>query len=204
MTAHPADLIIESSPLDPQAKPLVEDLIHEYDSRYGTIFNAEGARAELYRYPPEAFAPPVGNFLLLLRNGETIGGGAFMRYDDETAEFKRIWTRSDLRRQGLARRIVAALEEKAADLGYSRVYLTTGFRQPEAVALYIGFGYRPLFDPSLSPEHYQSLPFEKHIGSKAGQPGTSPLKTPDPELAASLLRAYAKPDLRHSHLEAHP
>jgi len=180
------DQIVHTSPTDPRAQPLVEDLIHEYDSRYGTIFNREGAKAELYRYPPEAFAPPVGNFLLLMRNGDTIGGGAFMRFDDTTAEFKRIWTRRDLRRQGLARRIVAALEDQAARQGYTRVYLTTGFRQPEASTLYLTQGYRPLFDPALDPAFYKSLPFEKHIGALAGRPGTTALKRPDPELARQL------------------
>lgn len=186
MTAHLTDRIVDSSPTDPRARPLVEDLIREYDSRYGDVFNREGARAELYRYPPEAFAPPSGNFLLLVRQGETVGGGAFMRFDQATAEFKRIWTRADLRRQGLARRVVEALEARAAAQGYTRVYLTTGFRQPEAVALYLGFGYRPLFDPALDPRLYKSLPFEKHIGALAGRPGTAPLKVPDPVIAAEL------------------
>ena len=181
-----ADTIIETATTDPRAKPLIEDLIREYDGRYGFVFNPEGSQAELYRYPPEAFAPPDGSFLLLLRDGETIGGGGFKRLDDSTAELKRIWTRGDLRRQGLARRIVDALEERAAALGYTRLYLTTGFRQPEAQALYLGAGYRPLFDLSLAPEFYKTLPFEKHVGTKAGQPGTAPLKQPDPALAASL------------------
>ncbi len=180
------DLIVESTPTAPEAQPLVEDLIREYDGRYGTRFNPEGARAEVFRYPPETFARPDGNFVLLLRGGQTIGGGAFMRLDGETAEFKRIWTDLRFRRQGLARRIVLALEEKAAEQGYTRVYLTTGFRQPEAVGLYLGLGYRPLFDPSEDPELYLTLPFEKHIGALAGKPGTSPLKVPGvypPELA---------------------
>jgi GNAT superfamily N-acetyltransferase len=181
-----ADTIIESGPLDPRAAPLLADLIHEYDSRYGTVFNAEGATAELHRYPPEAFAPAHGNFLLLVRGGETIAGGAFMRFDDATAEVKRVWTRSDVRRQGLAQRIMQALEDKAASQGYTRIYLTTGFRQPEAVALYLGLGYRPLFLPELDPALYKTLPFEKHIGALAGKTGTSALKVPSPELAREL------------------
>ncbi len=59
-----------------------------------------------------------------------------MSHDDETAEVKRVWTRDDVRRQGLARKVISALEESAASLGYSRLYLTTGFRQPEAVQLF--------------------------------------------------------------------
>ncbi|WP_027667293.1 GNAT family N-acetyltransferase [Rhizobium leguminosarum] len=158
-----SDTFLYTSPLDPRAKPLIDELIYEYDSRYGNYFNAEGAAAELNRYPPEAFAPPHGNFLLLIRDGETIGGGAFKNYDERTAEFKRIWTRSDLRRQGLARKVLVELEAQAARQGYSRIYLTTGFRQPEAVSLYLNYGYSALFDTSADPEIYKSLPFEKDI-----------------------------------------
>lgn len=188
-----SDHFIVTSPLDPQAAPLVEDLIREYDQRYGTLFSTGGAREEVFRYPPDYFAAPNGTFLLLIRDGETIGGGAFMRYDDATTEFKRIWTRGDLRRQGLARRIVIELERQAAALGYTRVYLTTGFRQPEAKGLYLGLDYRPLFDPALPPELYATLPFEKHIGALAGQVGTTPLKQPAESFeAAAAASAAAK------------
>ncbi|MGF6176153.1 GNAT family N-acetyltransferase [Ensifer sp. 4252] len=158
-----SDTFLYTSPLHPRAKPLIDELIIEYDSRYGTYFSDEGAAAELNRYPPEAFAPPHGNFVLLIRNGETIGGGAFKHYDDRAAEFKRIWTRSDLRRQGLARKVLLELEAQAARQGYSRIYLTTGFRQPEAVGLYLGNGYTALFDVDADPEIYKTLPFEKDI-----------------------------------------
>ncbi len=162
-----SDTFLYTNTLDPRAKPLIDELIFEYDSRYGTYFNAEGAAAELNRYPPEAFAPPHGNFLLLLRDGETIGGGAFKHYDDRTAEFKRIWTRHDLRRQGLARKLLVELELQAARQGYQRIYLTTGFRQPEAVGLYLNNGYTALFDTSVDPEIYRSLPFEKDVSQLA-------------------------------------
>jgi hypothetical protein len=62
-----SDSFFYTSVKDPLATPLLEELLFEYDSRYGTFFNAEGAKAELNKYPPEAFSPPSGNFLLLLR-----------------------------------------------------------------------------------------------------------------------------------------
>jgi len=169
------DIIVQHSPLHPAAQPLIDGLVHEYDSLYADLDRPGGARTEILRYPTEAFTPPLGGFLLLLRDGETIAGGAFMSHDDETVELKRIWTASHLRRQGLARRIVLALEEEAGHLGYTRAYLSTGFRQPEATALYIALGYRPLFDTSLDAQRYRSLPFEKHIGAKLGQQASSPL-----------------------------
>lgn len=162
-----SDRFVYTTTLDPLAKPLIEELTFEYDSRYGSFYDAEGATKEMNRYAPEVFAPPHGSFLLLLRDGQAIAGGAFMRHEDEgTAEFKRIWTHSSLRRQGLARRVLVELEEQAARQGYSRIYLTTGFRQPEAVGLYLTNGYTALFDTTADPETIRKLPFEKLLPVK--------------------------------------
>ncbi|MCX7277271.1 MAG: GNAT family N-acetyltransferase [Burkholderiales bacterium] len=156
-----SETFLYTQPHDPAARPLIEALTREYDTRYGDIPRAEGEPKEMDRYPPEVFAPPHGNFVLLLRDGVAIGGGAFMRLDPHTAEFKRIWTHAELRRQGLARKIMVELEAQAVRQGYSRGYLTTGFRQPEAVALYLGHGYTPLFDLAQDPATIGSLPFQK-------------------------------------------
>jgi len=156
-------------PGDPLARPLLEDLEREYDARYGVEVFGEPASVELNRYPEEHFAAPDGAFLLLLRadpaGGDPVpvSGGAFMRSDERTAEFKRIWTRADLRGRGLAKRVLAALEEQAVRQGYERVYLTTGPRQPEAVALYLGAGYTPLFDPALPADRVGIHPFAKTL-----------------------------------------
>jgi GNAT superfamily N-acetyltransferase len=178
--AKMSDTFVYTTPLDPRAKPLIDELTYEYDSRYGSYFSEAGAVEEMNRYPAEAFAPPHGNFLLLERNGETIGGGAFKYYDARTAEFKRIWTRSDLRRQGLAVKVLLELEVLAARQGYSRIYLTTGFRQPEAVGLYLKYGYTALFDTDADPEIFKTLPFEKEIGHLAtvGLPQDVSVKQP--------------------------
>ena len=57
-----SDTFVYTTPLDPRAKPLIDELTYEYDSRYGSYFNAAGAVEEMNRYPAEAFAPPHGNF----------------------------------------------------------------------------------------------------------------------------------------------
>jgi GNAT superfamily N-acetyltransferase len=157
--------IHDTTPLAANAKPLIDALQIEYATRYSEYRRDNGAAAaeELARYPAALFAPPQGAFLVLIREGETIGGGAFKRYDERTAELKRIWTRSDLRRQGLARRVVEELEIRALRQGYSRVYLTTGFKQPEAWGLYIDSGYAPLFDTRLDPEVLVQLRFGKDL-----------------------------------------
>ncbi|QIJ66374.1 GNAT family N-acetyltransferase [Streptomyces sp. JB150] len=144
---------------DPRVRPLLRELGDEYCRRYG-----KDAHAELSRYPDEEFTAPYGGvLLLLLQAGEPVAGGAFRRYDPQTAELKRIWTHSAHRRRGLARRVVAELEREAAARGYRRVHLTTGPRQPEARALYLATGYTPLFDTDADPETIGPLPFEKHL-----------------------------------------
>ncbi|MGO4287195.1 GNAT family N-acetyltransferase [Bosea sp. TAB14] len=157
-----ADQFVYTTPLDPRAQPLVEQLTWEYATRYGSYFG-DPPGAEMSRYPAALFAPPDGNFVLLLRDGRAVAGGAFKRYDSHTAELKRVWTDAALRRQGLARRIVEELEQQAVRQGYNKIYLTTGFRQPEAKALYLGAGYTALFDLTVDPETYGILPFEKAL-----------------------------------------
>jgi GNAT superfamily N-acetyltransferase len=156
------DTFVYTTPMDARAKPLVDALTWEYETRYGTYWG-EPASTEMTRYPAELFAPPDGAFVLLLRDGEAIAGGAFKRYDERTAEVKRVWTHVDLRRQGLARLILDELEAQAVRQGYSRFYLTTGFRQPEAAGLYLSSGYTALFDTSVDPETVRILPFEKEL-----------------------------------------
>lgn len=151
---------------DPLAAPMLQELEWEYDTRYGDMFGAAAA-TELNRYPAAEFAAPDGAFLLLLRGGVPIAGGAFKRYDERTAEFKRIWTAATHRRQGLARRILTELEAEAARRGYERVFLTTGPRQPEAVNLYLATAYTPLFDPAESAEVVGIHGFEKDLAPLA-------------------------------------
>ena len=117
------DGFLYTTPLDPRAQPLIEALTWEYETRYGNYWG-EPAGAEMARYPAELFAPPHGAFLLLMRGGTAIAGGAFKRYDERTAELKRVWTHVELRRQGLARIVLAELEARALRQGYSRIYLT--------------------------------------------------------------------------------
>ena len=125
------DLTVLCLPLeDPRVQPLVDGLTEEYDSRYGTTFG--GAAEEMRRYPSTDFVAPHGTLLILQENGQTVAGGAFRRYDEQTAELKRIWTHADHRRRGLARQVLLELEDEAARYGYRRIYLTTGPRQPEA------------------------------------------------------------------------
>lgn len=130
---------------DPLAQPLLVELADEYAQRYEQ--SPEVMLAWLVSSPEGEFAAPHGGMLIGLLDGQPVTGGAFCKYDGETAELKRVWTHRDHRRRGYARSLLDALEAEIAGRGYRRVYLITGDRQPEAVELYRATGYTRLAEP---------------------------------------------------------
>ncbi|GDX03950.1 GNAT family N-acetyltransferase [Buttiauxella sp. WJP83] len=146
------------SPEAPELQPIITGLFGEYEARYGDYFSRD-AEVEL----TEWYLAPQGLFIVLERDGEIIATGAYKPFDEHTAEIKRIWTHSSLRKQGIAQRMMRELESRAQIAGYSHVYLTTGFRQPEAVKLYLSLGYQPQFDIQRNPEEYSVAPFDGRL-----------------------------------------
>jgi GNAT superfamily N-acetyltransferase len=146
---------------DPLARAQFEGLASEYSNRYGG--SAAHRYRELLAYPATEFQPPAGALIVALSNGVPVAGGALRRYDSKTAELKRIWTASGHRRRGYGKLVVAELERIALQRRYTRVHLTTGWRQPEAVALYLAAGYTPLYDPLVPSPEIGPHPFEKQL-----------------------------------------
>jgi GNAT superfamily N-acetyltransferase len=146
---------------DPLAEPLLAELAVEYATRYGA---PEDAVSKWLRgYPADEFTPPGGGLLIGLLDGRPVTGGAFRRFDDATAELKRIWTDSRHRRRGHGTALLVELETEIAARGYRRVYLTTGDRQPEAEALYLSAGYRRLPEPLPAEGDVYPLAFVKTL-----------------------------------------
>jgi GNAT superfamily N-acetyltransferase len=146
---------------DALAAPLLAELSAEYAQRYGGTTQA--VHAGLRAYPGAEFAPPGGGLLIGLLDDQPITGGAFRRFDSETAELKRIWTDGRHRRQGHAKALLGELETEIAARGYRRIYLMTGDRQPEAEALYLSSGYRRLTEPLPAEGPVYPIAFEKLI-----------------------------------------
>ncbi|MGY1803566.1 GNAT family N-acetyltransferase [Blastococcus sp. SYSU D00922] len=121
---------------DPLAQYLVEAVQQEYVLRYG---GRDAAVVE-----PAEFLPPQGLFLVAEVDGAPAGCGAWRALPDGAAEIKRVYVEPGFRRRGVARLVVAALEESAAAAGHPEVVLNSGREQPEALALYADLGYRPV------------------------------------------------------------
>lgn len=92
-----------------------------------------------------------------------VGCGAFKAFNSQSAEIKRMFTIPETRGKGVATLILKALENWAAQIGYSSCVLETGIRQTEAVALYKKNAYNITanYGPYVGVEN--SLCFEKKI-----------------------------------------
>jgi GNAT superfamily N-acetyltransferase len=121
---------------DPHVRRLVDALLDDLTARYG---GEDGA-------PPttgDQFAPPEGVFLVAELDGEPVGCGGIRPAAPATAEIKRMYVVPDRRGRGIARTLLAALEDAARARGYRELRLETGVSQPEAIALYTASGYAP-------------------------------------------------------------
>jgi GNAT superfamily N-acetyltransferase len=93
---------------------------------------------------PREFSAPAGVFLVGYCEGHAVSCGGIRSRGDGVAELKRLYVEPTRRGLGLGRQILRTLEEAAVSLGYREMWLETGIRQPEAIALYVSAGYRPV------------------------------------------------------------
>ena len=127
----------------PDAALLVEQVQEEYVERYGSRDDTP--------LRPGYFDAPDGAFFVGYDGRTPVATGAWRRRPDvtalgttETAEIKRMYVVRDRRGRGLARQMLAHLEQTAAAAGAEVVVLETGLRQPEAIAMYESSGYTPI------------------------------------------------------------
>jgi GNAT superfamily N-acetyltransferase len=123
---------------EPEVQKLVAEALGDLSRRYG------GSGDDT---PVESsdFAPPMGRFFVAC-DGDRLVGCAGWRAHGDDAELKRMYTAPAARGRGVARRLLAAIEESAQADGRKRLILETGDKQPEAIGLYTSAGYRRIDD----------------------------------------------------------
>ena len=84
----------------------------------------------------------IDTVLIAYDDDNPIGCGCFKRYDDKTAEIKRMFVQLEFRNRKIAGLMLQELESWSIERGYSKFILETGSNQPQAVALYKRCGYR--------------------------------------------------------------
>jgi len=121
----------------------VRALFEEYAAGLGVDLCFQGFDAELATLPGE-YAPPSGTLLLAWDDTQPLACVALRRFDQDTAELKRLYVRPAGRGLGLGRRLCEAVLEHARSTGYSRIRLDTLHDMHAAQALYRRLGFHPI------------------------------------------------------------
>ncbi|RYE72697.1 MAG: GNAT family N-acetyltransferase [Oxalobacteraceae bacterium] len=139
-------------------QPVVHELISELDAYLYSLYPAENVYAldiSSLRHPSVLFA--------VVRDtaGAPIGCGAVV-IKPEYGEIKRVYVRPQARGQGVARRLMEALEAKAVQNGCRTFMLETGPTQPQALTLYECMGYQRCGPFGDYPDDPLSIFMQKH------------------------------------------
>ena len=99
-------------------------------------------------------------------NGEPIACGAFKKFDSSSVEIKRMYTKPEARKNGVASQVLRELEFWAVEENFENTILETGKRQVEAVKFYQKNKYvvMPNFGPYQGIEN--SVCFKKNLNEK--------------------------------------
>lgn len=94
-------------------------------------------------------------------DGEAVGCGAFRPTDEKTAEIKRVFARE--KGAGTGSAVLAFLEKRARELGYTRLVLETRKVNKRAVAFYLAKGYKVIENYGKYKGRDEAICFEKNI-----------------------------------------
>jgi ribosomal protein S18 acetylase RimI-like enzyme len=119
---------------------LVTQAEAELVERYGQLAESEQGLGT------QEFNLPFGAFVLARdgAEGQVIGGVGLRVVGSSTGEIKRLWVDPGWRGRGIGRIIMVQAEAVGLALGLSRLRLSTGWLQPEAIALYESAGWTRL------------------------------------------------------------
>lgn len=139
------------------AESVLRRYYEELDARFPGGFDV----ARTVAAPAEELRAPHGAFLVVWLGGEAVACGAVRKLAPTVGEIKRMWVDPRARGRGIARRLLAALEMRAAALGCSAVRLDTAASLDEALGLYRSSGYVEI--PAYNDNRYAAHWFEKRL-----------------------------------------
>lgn len=139
---------------DPRSTSLYQDMADEVGPRY-----AEHRKPG--RSPVDPVPENVVDVVLALIDGRPVATGALHRLPDRW-ELKRLFVAPGYRGRKLARKVLARIEQGVRERGGTEIFLQTGNRQPDAIALYESEGWErvEVFSP-YDPDDGISVCFRK-------------------------------------------
>ena len=141
---------VEIRPADPDSPEAIACLRAYFDE---VLARVPAARPDHFPLPDphsDSYRPPHGCFYVAWSDDLPVGCVSLRPLNAETAEVKRLWVHDLARGQGLARRLMARIEDEARKLGHGALKLDTNSALTEAVALYRATGWTDIA-PYTSP-----------------------------------------------------
>ncbi|MFJ3893299.1 GNAT family N-acetyltransferase [Streptomyces sp. NPDC090083] len=137
------------------ARACLDAYAADIDARFPEGFD----KTDLVR--PEEVTGDAGAFLVAYEEGRPVACGALRTLEPGTGEIRHVWVHPGARRLGLARRILARLEQAAVEHGLTVVRLDTHAVLTEARAMYRACGYTEI--PAYVDHVYADHWFEKRL-----------------------------------------
>ena len=152
-------VVEEADPKSEPARACLQAYYNELAQRFATGFDVARSR------DPDAadMIRPHGTFMLAWSDGLPVGCVGLKGEGNDLAEVKRLWVAPAARGQGLARRLMAAVEEAAHQLSIRVLRLDTNSALPEAIGLYRKTGWVEI--PRFNDDPYPDVFFEKRLSS---------------------------------------
>lgn len=118
----------------------VRQLFKEYANSLNIDLCFQDFEQELDELPGK-YEEPDGRLYLALLNDKEVGCVALRRFNDDSAELKRLYIRNGYRGLGISKLLIKRVIQDAVDIGYKNILLDTLDTMKPAITLYESFGF---------------------------------------------------------------
>lgn len=115
------------------------ELCHGLDNFLNELVGGEENRAEYISYNQ---LDDIHDVIVVYDDDIPVGSVSFKKYDDESAEVKRVFIKQAYRGKGISNKLMELLENVAGEKGYHYLILESGEPLVAAMALYRKIGYK--------------------------------------------------------------
>ncbi|MEO0408959.1 MAG: GNAT family N-acetyltransferase [Cyanobacteria bacterium P01_A01_bin.135] len=131
-------------PWQPGDRQKVAQLLSQVLGEFGLEFDPDGADQDAVQVEA-AYQDSGGEFWVVEQDSRIVGSGGYRPYHrgERGAELRKMYLLPEVRGQGLGRFLLRAIEEAAAQRGFTEMWLETANSLKGAIALYERNGYLP-------------------------------------------------------------
>lgn len=105
----------------------------------------------------------LNHVVVVYKNNEAVGCGAYKEYNSNSTEIKRMFTKPNFRGAGIASKILEELENWSKEEGYNSCVLETGKEQIDAVSFYKKMRYKIIPNYGQYKNIDNSICFKKNL-----------------------------------------